>query len=39
MGCDDTCSVYPGKRYLDWELQDPAGLAVEQVRPIVDQID
>jgi protein-tyrosine-phosphatase len=39
MGCGDTCPVYPGKRYLDWELQDPAGLSVEQVRPIVDQID
>jgi protein-tyrosine-phosphatase len=39
MGCGDTCPVYPGKRYLDWELQDPAGLGVEQVRPIVDQID
>jgi protein-tyrosine-phosphatase len=39
MGCGDTCPVYPGKRYLDWELQDPAGLPVEQVRPIVDQID
>jgi protein-tyrosine-phosphatase len=39
MGCGDTCPVYPGKRYLDWDLQDPAGLSVEQVRPIVDQID
>jgi protein-tyrosine-phosphatase len=39
MGCGDTCPVYPGKRYLDWELQDPAGLTVEQVRPIVDDID
>jgi arsenate reductase (thioredoxin) len=39
MGCGDTCPVYPGKRYLDWDLQDPAGLPVEQVRPIVDQID
>ncbi len=39
MGCGDTCPVYPGKRYLDWELDDPAGLAEGQVRPIVDEID
>ncbi len=39
MGCGDTCPVYPGKRYLDWELPDPAGLAIEEVRPIVDEID
>jgi protein-tyrosine-phosphatase len=39
MGCGDTCPVYPGKRYLDWELDDPAGLPVESVRPIVDEID
>jgi protein-tyrosine-phosphatase len=39
MGCGDTCPVYPGKRYLDWELEDPAGKPVEQVRPIVDEID
>jgi arsenate reductase (thioredoxin) len=39
MGCGDACPVYPGKRYLDWELADPAGLTVEQVRPIVDDID
>ncbi len=39
MGCGDTCPVYPGKRYLDWELDDPAGLPMEQVRPIVDEID
>lgn len=39
MGCGDTCPVYPGKRYLDWELTDPAGLTVDQVRPIVDDID
>ena len=39
MGCGDTCPFYPGKRYLDWELRDPAGLPVEQVRPIVDDID
>jgi protein-tyrosine-phosphatase len=39
MGCGDTCPVYPGKRFLDWDLDDPAGLPVEQVRPIVDEID
>jgi arsenate reductase len=39
MGCGDTCPVYPGKRYLDWELEDPAGRAVDEVRPIVDEID
>lgn len=39
MGCGDTCPAYPGKRYLDWELADPAGLPVEAVRPIVDEID
>ncbi len=39
MGCGDSCPVYPGKRYLDWELDDPAGLSLEQVRPIVNEID
>lgn len=39
MGCGDACPVYPGKRYLDWELTDPAGKAVDEVRPIVDEID
>ncbi len=39
MGCGDTCPFYPGKRYLDWELQDPAGLPIEQVRPIVADVD
>jgi arsenate reductase (thioredoxin) len=39
MGCGDTCPVYPGKRYVDWELTDPAGKSVEEVRPIVDEID
>jgi arsenate reductase (thioredoxin) len=38
MGCGDACPVYPGKRYLDWDLPDPAGLAVERVRPIRDEI-
>jgi len=39
MGCGDACPVYPGKYYLDWDLRDPAGLPVEQVRPIRDDID
>jgi arsenate reductase len=39
MGCGDTCPVYPGKRYLDWELDDPAGQPIEVVRPIVDDIE
>jgi arsenate reductase (thioredoxin) len=39
MGCGDTCPVYPGRRHLDWELEDPAGLTVDQVRPIVGEID
>jgi arsenate reductase (thioredoxin) len=39
MGCGDTCPVYPGKRYVDWELEDPAGKSVDAVRPIVDEID
>ncbi len=39
MGCGDACPIYPGKRYLDWELADPAGQGVEAVRPIRDEID
>jgi protein-tyrosine-phosphatase len=39
MGCGGTCPVYPGKRYLDWELPDPAGKPVDEVRPIVDDIE
>ena len=39
MGCGDACPVYPGKRYLDWELDDPAGRPVEEVRPIRDDIE
>ena len=38
MGCGDACPVYPGKRYLDWDLPDPAGLGIEAVRPIRDEI-
>jgi protein-tyrosine-phosphatase len=39
MGCGDTCPFFPGKRYIDWELEDPAGKPVDAVRPIVDDID
>jgi protein-tyrosine-phosphatase len=39
MGCGDACPVYPGKRYLDWELPDPAGKPIEEVRPIRDEIE
>jgi arsenate reductase len=39
MGCGDACPIYPGKRYLDWDLPDPAGKSVEEVRLIRDQID
>jgi protein-tyrosine-phosphatase len=39
MGCGDACPIYPGKRYLAWDLDDPAGQPVEQVRAIRDDID
>jgi arsenate reductase (thioredoxin) len=39
MGCGDVCPVFPGKRYLDWQLDDPAGQPIESVRPIRDEID
>jgi len=39
MGCGDACPFYPGTRYLDWALDDPAGKGVEAVRPIRDEID
>ena len=38
MGCGDTCPIFPGKRYEDWELDDPAGQGIEAVRPIRDDI-
>ncbi|KAF5991468.1 arsenate reductase ArsC [Streptomyces sp. WAC00263] len=38
MGCGDACPVFPGKKYLDWALEDPAGKGVESVRPIRDEI-
>ena len=39
MGCGDACPLYPGKRYEDWELEDPAGQGVDAVRPIRDEIE
>ncbi len=39
MGCGDACPFYPGKRYLDWKLDDPAGQGVASVRPIRDEIE
>lgn len=39
IGCGDTCPVFPGKRYLDWQLDDPAGQGVDSVRAIRDDID
>ena len=39
MGCGDACPVYPGTRYEDWELDDPAGQGIEAVRPIRDEIE
>ena len=39
MGCGDACPVFPGKRYLDWDLPDPAGKPLEEVRAIRDEID
>ena len=38
MGCGDTCPIFPGKRYEDWKLDDPAGQGIEAVRPIRDEI-
>jgi arsenate reductase (thioredoxin) len=39
MGCGDACPVLPGKRYLDWELPDPAGAPLEEVRAVRDEIE
>jgi arsenate reductase len=39
MGCGDACPVFPGKRYLDWQVPDPAGKSPDEVRPIRDEID
>jgi protein-tyrosine-phosphatase len=38
MGCGDACPIHPGKRYVDWELADPAGRGLEDIRPIRDEI-
>jgi len=38
MGCGDVCPIFPGKRYEDWELADPAGKSIDEVRPIRDDI-
>lgn len=38
MGCGDSCPIFPGKRYMDWEVADPAGASVEEVRPIRDEL-
>jgi arsenate reductase len=39
MGCGDACPVFPGTRYLDWDLEDPSGLDLEEIRPIREEID
>lgn len=39
MGCGDACPVYPGKRYVDWEVEDPAGRKIEDIRPIRDDLE
>jgi arsenate reductase (thioredoxin) len=39
MGCGDACPIFPGKRYLDWQLPDPAGKTIDEIRPIRDEID
>jgi len=39
MGCGDACPIYPAKRYLDWELEDPAGKTADEIRPIRDEIN
>jgi arsenate reductase len=39
MGCGDSCPIFPGKRYEDWDLTDPAGLDVAAVRPIRDDVE
>jgi ArsR family transcriptional regulator len=39
MGCGDACPIYPGRRYLDWDLEDPVGKPIERVRAIRDDIE
>jgi protein-tyrosine-phosphatase len=38
MGCGDVCPIYPGKRYVDWDLDDPEGMTIDQVRTVRDEI-
>jgi arsenate reductase len=38
MGCGDACPIFPGKKYLDWKLEDPAGQGIASIRPIRDEI-
>jgi protein-tyrosine-phosphatase len=39
MGCGDACPIFPGKRYEDWVLEDPAGRSLDEVRPVRDDIE
>jgi protein-tyrosine-phosphatase len=39
MGCGDTCPVFPGTRYIDWEVEDPSGKTLDEVRPIRDDLE
>jgi protein-tyrosine-phosphatase len=39
MGCGDTCPIFPGKRYVDWDLDDPSGKSIDEVRPIRDELE
>lgn len=39
MGCGDACPIFPGKRYLDWDLEDPSGKTLEDIRPIRNELD
>jgi len=39
MGCGDACPIFPGKRYEDWTLDDPAGKTIDEIRPILDEIE
>ena len=39
MGCGDVCPIYPGKRYVDWDLDDPAGKTPDEIRPIRNEVD
>lgn len=39
MGCGDACPIYPGKRYIDWDVEDPSGRTLEEIRPIRDDLE